>query len=136
MMSKQARIEYVREIKPAYLKTLRREKTEKLDEAVCLTEYNWSYLIRLLSPKTDLVKRERAGKRAGRRWRYDARLILVLTKIWTLLDYPCGLRLKAVLPEMIDTLRRCKEIELSDEEETTLLKISSRTIDRRLKRGI
>jgi len=134
MMSKQARIEYVREIKPAYLKTSKREKTGKLDEAVRLTEYNRSYLIRLLSPKTDLSRRRRAGKRAGRRWRYGPRQIVVLTKIWTLLDYPCGLRLKSVLAEMIQVLRRCKAIELSDEEESALLKISSRTIDRRLKR--
>lgn len=134
MMSKQVRIEYVREIKPDYLKASKQEKTEKLDEAVRLTEYNRSYLIRLLSPKIDLVKRERAGKRAGRRWRYGPRMIVVLTKIWTLLDYPCGLRLKSMLAEMIRVLRRCKEIELSDGEESVLLKISSRTIDRRLRR--
>ena len=134
MMSKQARIEYVREIKPVYLKISKREKTGKLDEAVRLTEYNRSYIIRLLSPKTDLSRRRRSGKRAGRKWRYGPRLIVVLTKIWTLLDYPCGLRLKSMLAEMIQVLRRCKEIELSVEEESVLLKISSRTIDRRLKR--
>lgn len=133
-MSTQTRKEYVREIKAEYLKASRKEKTEKLNEGVALTGYNRSYLIRLLSPKTSLVARKKAGKKAGRRWIYDASVIVMLAKIWKLLDYPCGLRLKASLPEMISVLKRCREIAPSVRQEEALLIISARTIDRRLKR--
>lgn len=134
MMSTQTRKEYVRAIKPKYLKISKKEKTKKLDEAVALTKYNRSYLIRLLSPRTDLSKPKEIDKRAGRRWRYDPETIVILAQIWKLLDYPCGLRLKAELPEMIRVLKRCEEIHPTHEQEKALTDISARTIDRRLKR--
>jgi hypothetical protein len=60
--------------------------------------------------------------------------MLPLIKVWETLNYPCSARLKAQLPTMIDAMERHKEITVSEKTRKKLLKMSARTMDRRLAR--
>lgn len=55
-------------------------------------------------------------------------------KVWELLDYPCGVRLKPMLAPTIESMARFKEISVSEEVLEKLDKISAKTLDRRLAR--
>lgn len=133
MMSKQSRKEYVKELKPRYLKAGKAEKGQMLDELVTFTNYHKKYAIRLLSAKTDLSIRDKIPRKA-KKATYDSDVIIPLIKIWKTLDYPCGIRLKSQMPGMVEALKRFNELKLNLKVEKQLLKISARTIDRRLKR--
>ncbi len=133
MMTKLGKVEYVRELKPKYLKAKNEEKTKMLDDLTAFTGYCRKHSIRLLSVKTDLDLKDKLPRKA-RKKTYGSRVIIPLIKIWETLDYPCGKRLKAQIPEMISALERCRELKLNPENKEKLLKISARTIDRRLKR--
>lgn len=133
MMSKLSKIEYVKELKPRYLKAKRTEKSQMLDELLAFTNYRRKYAIRILSAKTDLDIRGKIPRKK-RKLTYESNVIVPLIKIWKILDYPCGKRLKVQVPEMISALKRCDELKLNPGIEIKLLKISARTIDRRLKR--
>ena len=58
----------------------------------------------------------------------------IVIKLWELLEYPCGTRLKPQLIPLAETLVRVKEILLSDEDWESLRAVSAKTLDRRLKR--
>jgi len=55
-----------------------------------------------------------------------------LVKVWAILNYPCGKRLHAALPETVSALERFGEIELTAEVRGKLLSMSASTADRRL----
>src|SRR4030042_1784325 len=133
MMSKQSKKEYVKELKPRYLKAERREKSKMLNDLESFTSYDRKYAIRILSAKTDLDIRSKIPRKA-RKAVYGSDVIVPLIKIWKTLDYPCGVRLKSQTEEMVEALERCGELKLNPEVKKQLLKISARTIDRRLKR--
>lgn len=131
MMSTPSRQEYVRTLKPRYLKTKRKDRSALLDDGVSFTGYHRKYLIRLLSPRTDLFARKTRAKKK-RKQTYGSDVMLPLIKIWKTLNYPCSVRLKSQLPEMIDALKRHKELTISNASEQKLLSMSKRTMDRRL----
>ena len=47
-----------------------------------------------------------------------------LKKIWAIMDFPCGRRLKAILPKIIPKLEAFGEIELEPETRELLMRIS------------
>jgi len=55
-----------------------------------------------------------------------------LIRLWKLLDYLCGKRLVAALPETLEALERHGEIQLSEEVRGKLLRMSAATMDRLL----
>jgi hypothetical protein len=57
----------------------------------------------------------------------------VLVKIWEILGYPCGKRLKRVLPEVVRKLEGFDELILGGEDKEKLFRMSAATIDRLLK---
>ncbi len=63
---------------------------------------------------------------------YDREVFLVLRRIWEILDYPCSLKLKVMLPEMIRKLEESGDIIVETEVREKLLRISRSTIDRLL----
>jgi hypothetical protein len=63
---------------------------------------------------------------------YDAAVEKALRGIWATLDFLCGKRLVAILPEVIEILEKHGEIELDRGTRGKLLKISAATIDRLL----
>lgn len=70
--------------------------------------------------------------RRHRRKVYDGRVLRVLMKIWAILDFPCSLRLKAILPEVVIKLDECGELKIDKDTREKLLRISRSTIDRLL----
>jgi len=142
MSRKKATLVYAKRYRRASSK---KEKSQILDEFVRLTGYNRCYASWLL---------RNAGKRVYVKTRSGTRFVLVrdptrkikrnrakiyghdvlvaLKKIWTILDYPCNLRLKAMLPKIIPKLEQHGELLLKDSTREKLLHISRRTIDRLL----
>ena len=112
-----------------YLKANRTKKGLLLDEFVALTGYNRNYAARALRHQ-QLVRPVRK-KRPGR-VTYGNDVRDALEKIWTILDYVCGKRLVAVLPDVLERLIERGEISVSSETRRRLQSISPATADRLL----
>ena len=67
----------------------------------------------------------------GRRPRYGQQVLSILAAIWEAAGYPWSVRLKALLPNWMPSIR--KRYRMSPQIEKQLLRISARQIDRRLK---
>jgi len=130
-MSLKSRREYLVRIKPRYLKVSREEKSIMLDEYSKVTGLVRKYIIQILSAKVS-EEDKKNHIRKKRKPVYDVFVIIKLKKLWQLMDYPCGLRMKSMMREWIRKLKSFGEIILSEEVENKLLKISSSTIDRKL----
>lgn len=130
-----------KEIAQRYQKATKKQKGAILDEFTALTGYNRAYASYLLSNHGKMVKRAR-----GIVIKADVRLKVKrhrespyesvkepLLRIWQIMGYPCGKRLKPILPEVIEKLKRFREIEIDRDREEKLRKISASTIDRFLK---
>lgn len=122
------RNECLKTIKQRYVKASKAERGLILNEYCRNTNQNRKYVIRKLSPKVSLVKKQRKARQKV----YHNQTIAELIRIWEVLDYPCGQRLKLVLGQMVEKLKALGEINPSNETITQLFKISSATIDRRL----
>ena len=112
-----------------------------LDEFVELVGYNRSYASWLLRNIGRRVKVGRgvilvgalAPRRRGhRRPTYGAKVLGPLKKVWAIMDFPCGKRLKAMLPKVIAKLEAFGEINLERHQRELLMRISASTIDRLL----
>lgn len=124
--------ELISATKPRYLKASKKEKGKILDEFCANTGYVRNYAVRILAAGYDCNKVARVGRRVRKR-KYGHDVMTVVTKIWELLDYPCGSRLKPSLPELYETLIRFKELNFNYEINEQLKTISEKTLDRRLK---
>ncbi len=131
-MNPMAKRELLKEIKPRYLKSDKREKGKILDEFCENTGYHRKYAINILQAKHE-NKVERNGRKS-RKKRYGNAAIIAITKIWELLDYPCGTRLKPELVSTAEAMMRHNEIKIGKEIIKQLESISPSTIDRRLKK--
>ena len=108
------------------------EKGRILDEFVSFTGFNRKYSSRVLNQLLNSVTKKRK-KGSGRPVVYDEMVCKALKEVWEILDYVCGKRLVAALPEMLKKLKYFKEIEIEKKTEDNLLKISASTADRLLK---
>ena len=63
---------------------------------------------------------------------YDEPVLAELRKLWELLNYVCGKRLVAIMPELIAKLEQFGELRLSASTKEKLLRISAATVDRLL----
>ena len=63
---------------------------------------------------------------------YDDEVVRELRKLWQLLNYSCGKRLVAILPELIVKLEQFGELRLAATTREKLLRISAATVDRLL----
>lgn len=63
---------------------------------------------------------------------YDEPVLRELSKLWQLLDYICGKRLVAIMPELIAKLELFGELRLARSTKEKLLQISASSIDRLL----
>lgn len=124
-----------------YQKARKKEKGEILDRFVKATGYRRRYAARLLRQHgrtLGVVAGVRicvdAGVRIKRKREkiYDEAVKQVLKQIWEILDFLCGKRLKAALPETIRALERHGELKLDQQVRRKLLLISAATIDRLL----
>lgn len=112
-----------------YLNATKKNKAHLLDEFVALTGYNRSYAARALrhQPLVRPVRKKRPG-----RVTYDNDVRVALEKVWTILDYVCGKRLVAILPDVLEKLIGLGEISVSPATRRRLQAISPATADRLL----
>ena len=125
-----SRNEYLKVLRERYLKAKSKKvKSQILDEYCLNTGQARKYVIRKIQPGIDL----RPKQRKKRKEIYDSEVRAPLAKVWEIFDYPCGQRLKPLLDGEVDRLREFGELRISDEIASRLKRMSSATIDRKLK---
>jgi hypothetical protein len=122
-----SRWEYLRKIHPRYQNASAEVRQRILDEFCANCGYHRKYAIRLLNGPSP---RERKARRRSRHPTYGRPLISVLSAVWEASGYPWSVRLKALLPLWMPWVRQ--RFSLSPALEQQLLRISPRTVDRRL----
>lgn len=127
-MDMQSRNQYLRELRREYLKKKSKKVRGKLlDEAVKRTELERKYLIKKLRPKSNLDRQPYERKKRKRV--YDGELKAALVVCWKIFDYPCGQRLKPLLEQETERLRKQRALSCPDEVAEKLKKVSFRMID-------
>src|SRR6202012_329719 len=107
----------------------RKRKSQLIDQAVALMGYHRKAAIRALNSAPKL---ERTAPGGGRPVEYEfARLGAALRVIWEAADFPCAVRLAALLPEWIPAYESYHQ-GLKAEVREPLLEASARTLDRLL----
>lgn len=130
-MTTMTKHELLKITKTRFLKADRNSKTLILDELCGNTGYNRKYAIHILQAGYDNDRVIKYGRKP-RPVVYDSEIMLVIIRIWELLDYPCGIRLQPMLLPMIESLERFGEIKIDSKTKKELSKISASTLDRRL----
>ncbi len=132
-MTNMSKKELIKVAKPRYLKAIKREKSKILDEFCNNAGYARKYAIRIFKAGYDYRRVAREGRKP-RKKKYSSEVLSAAIKIWELLDYPCGARLKPMLAPTLESMLRHKEIYVSENTKYLLKKISAKTLDRRLKK--
>ena len=119
----------------------KKEKQQMLDEFCRTTGYNRCYARLVLRNHGHRVSvaadRAVVGDVEQKQQRlkpkvYDTKVGQALVQIWLLLDYLCGKRLVAILPEIVARLEQFGELRLEPETRQKLLQLSAATADRML----
>lgn len=127
-MTQTSKTELLKEVKGRYLKATVEEKTRILDEFCKNTSYNRKYATRILQTRHHY----KTGTKAVPK-KYLGRVLEIIIKVWELLNYPCGARLKPMLLPMAENLASHREItELNEIIKGQLSQIGSATLDRYL----
>lgn len=131
-MSLKSKRELKEVVQPRYLKASKVEKQKILDEFTCATGYHRKHAIRVLKNQRQ-VQKHLKRKTQTYQVLYRGAVVQALEQIWEIYGQICSKRLQPFLPEAIQALERCQEIELSKDTKALLLKISSASIDRCLR---
>ena len=125
-----------------YRKARKKDKQRILDEFCVTTGYSRGYARFVLRNHGRAVwlrgKRIVIGDRHQRQQRikpryYDDEVVKTLVKLWELLNYLCGKRLVAIMPELLNKLEQFGELRLAAITKEKLLLISASSVDRLLK---
>jgi len=127
-MRMRSKSEYLEAIYQRYRKAAQKEKSSILDEFCKVCRYNRKYAIaKLNGPLADRVS---AQGRRKRRPRYSEQIIRIIASIWSAAGYACSIKLKALIPLWLPSIRQ--RFQTNEQAEKQLLSISARQIDRRL----
>ena len=125
-----SRNQYLKVLRERYLNAItKEEKAQILDEYCYNTGQARKYIIRKIQPGVDLTPKQRKKRKET----YDGHVKAALAKVWEIFDYPCGQRLRPILEVEVDRLRELGAFRVSDEIALKLKRMSSATIDRKLK---
>lgn len=112
-----------------YKRASRAQKGVMLDELCATTGWHRNHARKVLGqalrPKIVRVRRPRAPT-------YGEEVVVALRFCWAVLGAPTGKRLAPVMVELVATLRRFGELDVSDEVAAALVAMSPATMDRRL----
>jgi len=126
-MMQQAKAEIIRHYRKQYKRAVKWEKSRIIDTIAESTGYSRKHIIHALNEDVSVptqITRDRISC-------YEP-IIEPLEKIWAVSNFLCGKRLEPFMPELLSSLMRHQEIDLTQEEEALLLSIKSATIDRLL----
>jgi hypothetical protein len=112
-----------------YRKASKSMKTKILDELCAVTGYHRQYAIAQLNLMEDVEPFYPKIARTRKR-HYPKDVIAVIEKVWEHADYPWSVRLKGILGLWMPWIRR--RYALTSIQETQILRIGARTIDRYL----
>ncbi len=127
------RREIVEKQMKAYKRASKKEKSHILTSLVTATGLTRDHLSRVLSGRYKYVKQKVIGRRRGRKpaFRMEHKAILVM--VWELLGFPSSRRLKAAMPDVLESLERHGRKVLDPDTKTLMLKMSHGTMDRLLR---
>ena len=129
-MSKLARKELVIVIQERYSRVSKGEKTSILNEFTQVSGYHRKHAIRLLGNL--MVNKPRSVVMSGNKV-YDEAVRDVFTVLWETADRICGKRLKAVVPNLVESMERHGHLKLDSTIREKVLSVSAATIDRVLR---
>ena len=115
-----------------YGKASKKEKGRILDNVCENTGLSRDRAKRLLGKKPSKTPRKR---KPGRTPTYDAAFAAALEKMWVHMDFACGRRLVAGMPDMLAALVACGEFSASEEILAKLKTVSAATADRLLSKA-
>ena len=112
-----------------YRRASKTMKTKILDELCAATGYHRQYAIAQLNHMEDAEPLFKKVPRTRKR-HYTQDVMAVIEKVWEEADYPWSVRLKVILKLWLPWIRR--RYSLTSLQETKILRIGARTIDRYL----
>ena len=127
-MDQHSKAEIIRRYRKGYKRAPKSEKTRIISAISDATGYCRDHIMRALNRDLDVPKKI---SRRSKPSRY-LNIIDPLEKVWAISNFLCGKRLAPFMPTILGSLKRHKEIDLTQDEEELLLSISSATIDRLL----
>lgn len=128
-ISYSTRQELVAALRVRYQKASKSEKSRILNEFVALTSSHRKHAIRVLRMNSLMDDQTAAGPS---RKIYDEAVREALVVVWEAADRICGKRLKAILPQFVDSMERHGHLKLDSEVRQRLLTASPATLDRLL----
>ena len=140
-LTMQERKAVTKKVSERYRRARKNEKSRILDEFVETTGYHRVYAARVLrghgkrvevQPGVVVEGSVRAKNKRVREAEYGPEVLAPLKKVWKLMDYVCGKRLAAALPEVVPRLVNCGELKVRRAVQDKLLRISAASIDRLL----
>jgi len=124
MMSIMSKREYLTQLKKKYYKATKKTKGQLLDDFCEITGYHRKVALRLVNNRLP-GKWKRYKKREKQ---YDQPVIDALLVLWRAVDEICGERLHPFIPELLEKMIDCGELEIDEDVKAKLLKISMGTV--------
>ena len=127
-ISKMAKQELVATIRDRYQQASKKDKGRILDEFIAITGHHRKHGIRLLSGTANSNGKQAVGRRI-----YGEAVREAVIVVWEASDRICGKRLKAALPNLVDSMERHGHLSLGPVVREHLLSASAATLDRLLR---